>query len=666
MLVNQLKGVSIGTRVGTGFVTMLTLLVTCGMVGLYGVNKVSDSLLFVTGDVWRTANGSMKTTINLQGDMLRAERILSHGLSPEEGASLIEQFYTDAQASLKQVNEANVIDPALLQGTEELINKYKAARLETLKSFSAVEQQKTNVKTATGNLLKIIPNAQMATEALQGDRMNDRAFGIEMENAYFHLDTIRLDTLLLSSTLQDFLSTNDPHSLLAKVTTERKQLDFLYGKTLELMNIEGLEKPKSSVVHHYSDLKQKIDRLLSDYLNFRKQHQEMNQIIETLLHNLNNVETQGNAVVQNEITRAEQLIKTSIWLILLTACSGILVAVIALAVLVFTVIHPIRHVAHNLKLIGEGEGDLNVALKETGAKELATLARGFNQFVTKIAKTVSGVSLTIEDLSRATSLLRETSDESTKAIKLQSAETEQVAAAINQMTSSASNVATNASEASKAASAADTSSTKGKAQVDSTIMTIHKQIEQLEIASAVVEQLAKDSNSIASVLDVINDIADQTNLLALNATIEAARAGEAGRGFAVVADEVRELAGRTQKATTQIQDVITKLHAAAAEAVTTMDSSQLVAKDSASQAKLSGKSLQEITVESKTINEMNLQIASAAEQQAIVAESINRSVETISDRAKVTQEASINFRSSTDQLSELTARLQRLIVEFKY
>ena len=126
------------------------------------------------------------------------------------------------------------------------------------------------------------------------------------------------------------------------------------------------------------------------------------------------------------------------------------------------------------------------------------------------------------------------------------------------MTTTASSVANHAAEASKAASAADKSAARGKNQVDNTIMTIHKQISQLDIAANVVGQLADDSDSIANVLDVINGIAEQTNLLALNAAIEAARAGDAGRGFAVVADEVRQLANSTQTATTQIQAVITK------------------------------------------------------------------------------------------------------------
>jgi len=284
----------------------------------------------------------------------------------------------------------------------------------------------------------------------------------------------------------------------------------------------------------------------------------------------------------------------------------------------------------------------------------------------KIKNTVSGVSSTITDLSEATSRLRKISDESAESIQLQSAETEQAAAAINEMTTTANSVANHAGEASKAASSADKSAARGKNQVDNTITTIHEQISQLDIAANVVGQLADDSDSIGNVLDVINGIAEQTNLLALNAAIEAARAGDAGRGFAVVADEVRQLASSTQTATTQIQDVITKLHLAAADAVSTMQSTQNVAKESASQAKLSGESLQEITNESNTISDMNLQIASAAEQQAIVAESINLSVEAISERAKVTKAASDDFRHSTDQLAGLAKRLRGLVTEFKY
>jgi len=275
--------ISIGARVGTGFITMLVLLVTCGMVGIYGVSKVSESLVFVTGDAWNTANGSMETTINLQSDMLTTERILSHGLSMAEGSALINRFYQNSEASLKQIKSAGIIDQKDLQQAEVFITEYQAARQSILANFQSVKTQQASVRLSTGELLNIIPDAQIAAEEQQSERISDRAFGIRMENAYFHLDTIRLNTLLLSFTLQEFFNSEDPLAMMDKIQNEREQLDFIFENTLELMSIKELDEPRESISQSYTDLRLQTDQLIADFLEFGTQRYEMSNTVEMLL-----------------------------------------------------------------------------------------------------------------------------------------------------------------------------------------------------------------------------------------------------------------------------------------------------------------------------------------------------------------------------------------------
>lgn len=666
MISKQVLGISIGTRVGIGFATMLVLLVICGMTGFYGVSKVSESLLFVTGKAWKATNGSMQTTIELENDILQTERILSNAINAEDGLKAIEQSYKNATLSLKKAKESGIIDEALAKKTERLISHYQKSRNLIISHFRAVKEQRNKLRQSINEFVHFIPDAQLSTEVIQSDHMDNRAFRIQMEDAYFHLDTLRLNTLMLSITLEDYLSSTTPAEMIKILTEERDRLNIVYVKTLELLSPSALDSTRKKISDRYINLKETIDQLLSDHMAFQEQRNEANQLIKSLLNTLTKVEKLSSDAVDEVIVNADGLVKSSTWTIVSMTVLGALSAIAALGVLIFTVVYPIRHVAQNLKLIGEGEGDLNVALNETGAAELATLAKGFNQFVGKIKHTISGVSETIESLGNATDSLQSISERSAEAIELQTAETEQVAAAINEMTSTATDVADHASKASKAANTADNSARLGKKQVDSTIEAIQAQMKNLDQSANVINQLAKDSDSIAEVLNVINDIADQTNLLALNAAIEAARAGDAGRGFAVVADEVRQLASRTQTATTQIQGVVEKLHTAAAHAVSTMNNTQGVSKESAEQARLSGRSLQDITIESNTISNMNLQIAEAAEQQAMVAETINHNIESISIRATVTQDSAYELRHSTDNLNDITNRLNSLVSQFRF
>jgi methyl-accepting chemotaxis protein len=256
-------------------------------------------------------------------------------------------------------------------------------------------------------------------------------------------------------------------------------------------------------------------------------------------------------------------------------------------------------------------------------------------------------------------------EETHRGTQQQQSETSQVVTAMNQMTATVQEVARHATEAAAAANNADQASIEGKQVVINTMKAIEDLSSEVHSAASVIGQLEKDSENIGAVLDVIKGIAEQTNLLALNAAIEAARAGEQGRGFAVVADEVRTLASRTQQSTQEIQEMIEKLQAGAQSAVKVMDDSRSRAEDSVSQAAQAGTSLEAITRAVSQITDMNTQIATAAEQQSSVAEEINRNVVNISDIVDRTAEGAQQTSTASEELANLAGQLQQLVNQFK-
>ncbi|MDT8429621.1 MAG: PAS domain-containing methyl-accepting chemotaxis protein [Pseudomonadales bacterium] len=265
--------------------------------------------------------------------------------------------------------------------------------------------------------------------------------------------------------------------------------------------------------------------------------------------------------------------------------------------------------------------------------------------------------------SYAENLLKEI-DASNKLSGDQQAETEQIAAAVNEMVASIQEVAQNAQNAATAAEQADTETRSGQSLVAQTSESIGALESDIEEATQVIHQLQTHSNEISKILDVIRGIAEQTNLLALNAAIEAARAGEQGRGFAVVADEVRSLAAKTQKSTSDIQEMITVLQDSAKSAVTVMEKSTVQTQSSVSHAQQAANALADIGKRVNEITDMNMQIATAVEQQSIVSESINRSIVSIQDATSQNVESGLSNRISAQEVAQLTTALHELAEQF--
>ncbi|WP_295481164.1 methyl-accepting chemotaxis protein [uncultured Pseudomonas sp.] len=347
---------------------------------------------------------------------------------------------------------------------------------------------------------------------------------------------------------------------------------------------------------------------------------------------------------------------------------GLGIAVLGLLViglLAHGIARPLKQMVAMLDDIAQGEGDLTRRLHSDRADELGAIASGFNTFLAKLQAMISQVVSSVQKVSDSSEHTADIAIRTNQGVHKQMAEIDQVATAVQEMTATAQDVARNATQAAQAASNADQAANQGMQIVHDASQSISSLASEIGRAVTVVQTLARDSENINTILVTIRAIAEQTNLLALNAAIEAARAGEQGRGFAVVADEVRNLAQKTQQATQEIQQMIQQLQQGTRDVVKVMEDSQGKTDDSVQQANRAALALESITQAVSVINDMNTQIASAAEQQSAVAEDINRNVTNIGQVASEVAGGADESSQASAELTQLAEQQRRLINQFR-
>ncbi|MGF1761491.1 methyl-accepting chemotaxis protein [Photobacterium sagamiensis] len=426
--------------------------------------------------------------------------------------------------------------------------------------------------------------------------------------------------------------------------------------------VERLQNTYSQWLNHYSYMIENPESASEYYRDnqvlIKQEFSSMRQLYRDLRTQIETADAELKLIIDDEIRLATVVLEVGfvvalfISIIITWGVSGLVLA-------------PLNRLSLAMHDIASGEGDLTQRVVVESKDEIGQLATAFNEFVSKIHSTISEVAITMTSVREETQQIqRETQGVVINASEQQE-ESALVATAVHEMSVTSDNVSSHANEAAEASQSASDESESAKQILGDTVMSIHKLADEIESSSTVISNLERDVGNIASILDVIRGIADQTNLLALNAAIEAARAGEQGRGFAVVADEVRSLASKTQDSTGEIQVMIESLQQGANDAVKAMELSRESGTHTVEQANSANESLDAISQSINVINEMNLQIATAATQQSLVSEDINQNVQKISDKS---QEV-VNKVQASEQAFEILAdqceQLDRLIGQFK-
>jgi len=389
---------------------------------------------------------------------------------------------------------------------------------------------------------------------------------------------------------------------------------------------------------------------------------EMNQLADQMTATLNELIELNNHQANSATDLAEAVYNgAKVWVGVLLVIALSLTVVLALA-LTRSIVRPL---GQSLKVAETvATGDLTPQITVQGDDEPARLLAALKSMQQSLRETIGRISDSASQLASASEELSAVTEDATRGLQQQSMEIEQAATAVNQMTAAVEEVASNAVATSEASRESDQIARRGREQVQATVTAIEALANGVAGNAEEVGQLAQQVHDISKVLDVIGSIAEQTNLLALNAAIEAARAGEAGRGFAVVADEVRALAHRTQSSTQEIEQMIVAIRSGAERAVQGMQHSDAQARSTLDGAHAAGQALEAIAAAIGQINERNLVIASASEQQAQVAREVDRNLTTIRDLAHQSSAGAEETSAASQALSRLAVDLNTLVQRF--
>ncbi|OPB09640.1 methyl-accepting chemotaxis protein [Pseudomonas fluorescens] len=633
-LAEKLGNVSVNRKlsIGFGLVLVLTLLITfTGWTGLGDVINRGDKLGFIS-----SLNGLTKD--------LRLARLDFDMRRGEQGTDAVTGLLTQLDNGLKtaQTLIEQPDDKALVEQQLEALNQYKKAFATMVQAGLKREGARSKLGDTADNAVAKIKDIEAAL--LQGD-------SITQFNS-----VVDLSKLIQQSRFQV-----RGYTYSGKTEAEQPALDAIDNALKKITELQGqLPAQYQANLQEASTSLQAYRGAVSQYRDSQVASAAALKIMiaqgDILLGHSEKLTTSQTAVRDADAAHAKQLL-------LLATVLALIFGIVAAWAITRQIVIPLNQTLNVAERVASG--DLSHNLNSTRQDELGQLQRAMQSMTLGLRTLIGGISEGVTQIASAAEQLSAVTEQTSAGVNSQKIETDQVATAMNEMAATVQEVARNAEEASEAAVAADQQAREGDKVVGEAIAQIERLATEVGNSTEAMGHLKRESDKIGSVLDVIKSVAQQTNLLALNAAIEAARAGEAGRGFAVVADEVRSLAQRTQKSTEEIEELIVGLQSGTQQVAAIMDNSRGLTDSSVELTRRAGNALGNITRTVSTIQAMNSQIATAAEQQSAVAEEINRSVLNVRDVSEQTSSASEETAASSAELARLGIYLQTLVGRFK-
>ncbi|SDB37451.1 methyl-accepting chemotaxis protein [Pseudomonas sp. NFACC23-1] len=629
-----LGNVGVNRKLGFGFGLVLFLTVIIAFTGWTGLGNVisrGDKLGFIA-------------SLNDLTKDLRLARMNYDTSRGENGPQQVNDLIGKLDAGLKTARQLieQPADAALIDKQLAAVAEYKKAFAEMTRATASREDARSKLGASADNAVARV--AEVEKSLLQGDSV------AQFNNA-----------VTLSKAIQQARYQVRGYTYSGKSEAQQPALEAvdnvlkLLARLPEQMPEEhgaNLQQANDSINVYRAAVSQFRDSQIDNAAALKRMAEQGDVLIDAS----QKLTVSQTAVRDRDAAEAKTFLVSA-------AVLALLFGVIAALVITRQIVGPL---GQTLKIAERvAAGDLNHNLTSERRDELGQLQRAMQNMTVGLRQLIGGISEGVTQIASAAEQLSAVTVQTSAGVNSQKAETDQVATAMHEMTATVQEVASNAEEASEAAVAADAQAREGDKVVGEAIAQIERLALEVGNSTTAMGELKRESDKIGSVLDVIKSVAQQTNLLALNAAIEAARAGEAGRGFAVVADEVRSLAQRTQKSTEEIAELIVGLQTGTEQVATIMDNSRSLTDSSVELTRRAGGSLENITRTVSAIQSMNQQIAAAAEQQSAVAEEINRSVLNVRDVSEQTASSSEKTAASSAELARLGVHLQTLVGRFR-